>query len=239
MLQPDTDAPTLAHAVTAKLRQAILDGTHRPGHRLTETALARDMQTSRTPVVTALKTLKEQGLVEYAQNRGYWVRKFEVQDVIAAYEIRATLEGLACRRAAERGVGRDAMSALRACLETGAALTAGAGLDERDHRPYQEMNARFHNTILSASGNPRLGDFVRKCHELPLASDRIVFWRSLDIVRRSQADHERIVDAIDQRQGTRAEMLMREHVHEAGEVLRHHWDDVYPLSDEAGKELRP
>ena len=239
MLQSDTDAPTLADAVTAKLRQAILDGTRRPGHRLTETALAQEMQTSRTPVVTALKTLTEQGLVEYAQNRGYWVRKLEVQDVIAAYEIRATLEGLACRRAAERGVGRDAMNRLRACLETGAALTSGAGLDERDHRPYQEMNARFHNILLSASGNPRLGDFVRKCHELPLASDRIVFWRSLDIVRRSQADHERIVDAIDQRHGTRAEMLMREHVHEAGAVLWRHWDEVYPRSDETGKELRP
>ena len=62
---------------------------------------------------------------------------------------------------------------------------------------------------------------------------------SLDIVRRSQADHERIVDAIDQRHGTRAEMLMREHVYEAGEVLRRHWDEVYPRSDEAGKELRP
>lgn len=239
MLQPESDAPTLADAVTERLRRAILDGTRQPGHRLTETALAREMRTSRTPVVTALRTLKEQGLVEYAQNRGYWVRKLEVQDVIAAYEIRATLEGLACRRAAERGVDREIMADLRACLEKGADLTAGPELATSDHRPYQEMNARFHNAIVSASGNPRLGGFVRKCHELPLASDRIVFWRSLEIVRRSHADHVRIVDAIDQRQGTRAEMLMREHVYEAGEVLRRHWDEVYPRSDEAGKELRP
>lgn len=226
MLQPDEEAPTLADAVAKRLRHAIVSGEFSPGERLTESKVAALVEASRTPVAAALKKLTEQGLVRYEQNRGYWVREISVDEVMAAYEIRATLEGLACRRAAEIGAPNAAMKTLRDCLEIGEAITQGDTLDDDQHGPYQEMNARFHATIIEISGNPALPRFVRECHELPFGSDRIVFWRSPEIVRRSHLDHVRIVASIANREGARAEMQMREHVYEAGAVLRDHWDEI-------------
>lgn len=217
----------LGESVMARIRQSILTGYYRPGQRLTETALAEEMQTSRTPVVNALKALCNQSLVRYEPNRGYWVREFSIREVVDAYEVRATLEGLACRLAAERGLSSAALSGLDECIHIGNSITRASELQPGEHAVYQQMNVRFHNAIAEAAGNTQLPDFLRKTQELPLASNRVVMWQSLEIVRRSHDAHVRIVDALRNRQGVRAESLMREHIYEAGQVLRLYWSEVH------------
>ncbi|WP_353233705.1 GntR family transcriptional regulator [Diaphorobacter ruginosibacter] len=217
---------SLGQAVYAKLRQSILSGYYRPGQRLTEIALAEEVQASRTPVVNALKALTEQGLVRYETHRGYWVREFDLGEVLQAYDIRASLEGLACRQAAEKGVARQTLEALDECIRIGRQITRGPELVPQEHAAYQQMNVRFHNAIIEACGNRLLPEFIRKSHELPLASDRVVMWKSVEIVRRSHDDHVRVLDAIRNRQGARAEMLMREHIYEAGQVIARHWPEL-------------
>ncbi len=210
----------------ARIRQSILSGYYRPGQRLTETALAEEVQTSRTPVVNALKALCNQGLVRYEPNRGYWVREFSIREVLDAYEVRASLEGLACRLAAERGLSSAALAGLEECIHIGNSITRGAELQPGEHAAYQQMNVRFHNAISEASGNTQLPHFVRQSHDLPLASNRVVMWQSLEIVRRSHDAHVRIVDALRNRQSARAQALMQEHVYESGQVLRLHWAEL-------------
>ena len=107
---------SIGQLVYSKIRQSILSGYYRPGQRLTEIALAEEMQASRTPVVNALKALTEQGLVRFEANRGYWVREFHLGEVLEAYDIRASLEGLACRQAAEKGVSRPTLEAMDECI---------------------------------------------------------------------------------------------------------------------------
>jgi GntR family transcriptional regulator of vanillate catabolism len=217
---------TLVDSTTSRLRSLILSGIYRPGQRLTETALADEMSVSRTPVVASLKALTEQGLVRYAANRGYWVREFSIDEVLEAYELRATLEGMACRLVAEQGANARDVDAMERCTALGDTILGSGELRAEDHQRYQAMNVDFHTLILQACGNRQLREFVRKTHDLPLASNRVVFWRSIDIVRRSHDAHVRVLDAIKQRQGARAEMLMREHVYEAGQVLRRHWSEI-------------
>lgn len=212
--------------VYAKIRQSILSGYYRPGQRLTEIALAEEMQASRTPVVNALKALTEQGLVRYETNRGYWVREFHLGEVLESYDIRASLEGLACRQAAEKGVSRQTLELLDECIRIGRDITRGPELVPQEHAAYQQMNVRFHNAIVEACCNQLLPGFIRKSHELPLTSDRVVMWKSADIVRRSHDDHVKILDAIRNRQSGRAEMLMREHIYEAGQVIARHWPEL-------------
>ena len=216
----------LGESVVTRIRQQILTGYYRPGQRLTETALAEEVQTSRTPVVNALKALCNQGLVRYEPNRGYWVREFSIREVLDAYEVRASLEGLACRLAAERGLSGTALSGLDECIHIGNSICRGPELQPAEHAAYQQMNVRFHDAIAEAAGNTQLPDFIRKSHELPLASNRVVMWQSVEIVRRSHDAHVRIVDALRSRQGGRAEALMREHIYEAGQVLRLHWAEL-------------
>lgn len=222
-ISASTSSFTLGQTVASRLRNAILAGHYQPGSRLTELGLADDMQTSRTPVIAALKALTEQGLVRYATNRGYWVREFSIEEILEAYDIRATLEGMACRLAAERGLTDAAKNLLEDCVRIGDRVVSEDRLIEEDHDTYRQMNVAFHNTILHASENQQLEEFVRRANEIPLASDRIVMWTSLEIVRRSHDAHTRVLDAIAKGQGMRAEMLMREHVYEAGQVLKTYW----------------
>lgn len=217
---------TLGQTVTTCLRDAILTGHYQPGSRLTELGLAEDMQTSRTPVIAALKALVEQGLVRYASNRGYWVREYSIEEILETYDIRANLEGMACRLAAEHGLSQAAAQLLDDCVRIGERVLSEELLLDEDHEIYRQMNVAFHNTILHASGNQQLGKFVRRANEIPLASDRLVVWTSLDIVQRSHDAHVRVLDAIAKGQGMRAEMLMREHIYEAGQVLKACWPEI-------------
>ena len=95
------------------LRELILSGELKSGERLSELTLVERLGVSRTPVRAALMRLSEEGLVASMPAGGFSVRAFTEADVFDAIEIRGTLEGLAVRFAAERGVSAAQIAALR------------------------------------------------------------------------------------------------------------------------------
>jgi GntR family transcriptional regulator of vanillate catabolism len=210
---------TSASEVAAQLREKILTGDIPPGARMQQVPLSESLGVSRTPLREALAQLASQGLLVYEPNRGYVVRAFSAVEIVAAFEVRARLEGLACNLAARRGLPKEAMQTLRACVADGDRILAKGLLDPLDLQPYRRMNVDFHETIIRGSGNPLIDDHVRQCHNVPLASDRVFVWEDHGIIARSHDDHRRIVDALATRDAERADYLMREHVHFAGLVL--------------------
>ncbi|MEA3066092.1 MAG: GntR family transcriptional regulator, vanillate catabolism transcriptional regulator, partial [Sphingomonadales bacterium] len=90
--------------VVDRLREMILSGEMAGGERLMEVSLSEQLAVSRTPIREALIILAEDGLVEYRPNRGYVVRNFTLSYIMDAYVIRESLEALACRLAAEKGI---------------------------------------------------------------------------------------------------------------------------------------
>lgn len=200
------------------LRERILEGTILPGAVLRQDALAQELGVSRTPLRTALAELARDGLVTYEANRGYAVRSFDVADIRAAFEVRAMLEGLACRLAAAL-ISPAQLDRLQHCVTEGDAILAKGWLDPADLAPYRRLNVEFHETIITASANPWVGDFVTRAHNVPLASDRVFFWEDHAIIHRSHDDHHRILAALRAGQAMRAECLMWEHVINAGDIL--------------------
>lgn len=196
------------------------------GERLEEVPIAERLGVSRTPVRAALTLLATERLIDYQPKRGYVVRRFEAEDVFAAYEVRACMEGLACRQAAERGIPSDSLNLLTACLDEGDRILGKGRLDPDDLQPYQAMNERFHEIIISRSGNPWVERFVLQTHAIPFVSDRVILWHDYGVILRSHDDHHRIVEALATRQGARAEDLMREHVYFAGQFLKANFDRV-------------
>jgi len=210
----------LSQNVTETLRDWILHGRFKPGERIEEVPISLSMGVSRTPVRAALATLVSEGLIDHQPKRGYQVRMFELSDILAAYEVRSVLEGLACRGAAQRGLSTDRIAILRRCLHEGDQILGKGRLDPEDHEPYQKVNVNLHNTLIDAACNPWLGRFAEQAHNIPYASDRIVLWEDHELILRSHGDHHRIVDAIVERDAARAEQLMREHVYYAGVILK-------------------
>lgn len=213
---------TLSQQVTDTLRDWILEGRFLPGERIEEETTARLIGVSRTPVREALANLANEGLIDHQPKRGYMVRVFELEDVLTAYEVRAMLEGLACRRAALRGLSAEQRDRLRYCLNEGDRILSKGVLDPEDHAPYQRMNVELHQILISASSNPWVSRFAEQAGQIPYASGRIVLWDDHALILRSHGDHHRIVEAVLAGDAQRAEYLMREHVYYAGVILKRH-----------------
>src|SRR6202007_3058218 len=114
-----TRAGNRSLSVMDRVREAILCGAVGAGERLNEVQLSRTLSVSRTPVRAALQALAGEGLLDYAPNRGFTVREFPLPAIVDAYEIRASLEGVAARFAAERGLSPDEKATIERSLGAG------------------------------------------------------------------------------------------------------------------------
>lgn len=220
---------TRTQEVVRQIRDLILAGTLGPGDQLTEIAMAQRIGVSRTPIRDALNTLATEGLLIYLPNRGYLVRHFGVQEVLDAFDTRGTLEGMACRVMAERGLSSDLERALEDILERSRIALYEAPWDEASRNDWHALNLDFHFALLDATGNRHLMSTVRQLRRLPRIYDQAMRPRQsselqglfqLDHSRVALAEHIDLLGAIRAGQGTRAEFLMREHVWRNREVLR-------------------
>lgn len=198
------------------IRDLVLDGDISRGERLSEVPLSERLGISRTPIRAALARLEQEGLLERIPSGGYLARGFTTDEVIDALEVRGVLEGTAARLAAERGVEP------RKLIEIGKVVEA---LDETIHpdpaqmqfERYVELNAEFHRLLAALSGSETIRREIERATSLPFASPSafletqeavIVFRRSLI---GGQEQHRAIVQAIEMREGARAEAVTREH----------------------------
>jgi GntR family transcriptional regulator of vanillate catabolism len=203
---------TRSLSVAGRIRTAILSGEIDAGARLHEVKLSDSLGVSRTPVRAALQALSSEGLLDYTPNRGYSVRQFQTSEIFDAYEIRSTLEALAARFAAERGLTDAERTIIEPALTAGDELLAKPQLQDEDRIAYGTINFAFHDAIHVAARCRMLCDMIRLCQSVPQSSHRnVVAFEHAD-VRRRHDDHHRIYDAILMRDSRRAEFLMREHV---------------------------
>jgi len=211
----DTLVRNAGVAATELIRRMIIEGRLQPGQRLKEEELARELGISRTPIREALLTLQAEDLVVATPNRGATVRVHDADDLHDQYELRALLEGFAARRAAER-VTPEQVDVLSASCMRFDALSR-----DDDLRGVVRENLFFHNTILEIANSGRLTALVRKVIELPLVYNSYR-WYSADQMRISVHYHRQIAKAVAEGDADRAELVMKEHLFEARDLLVSH-----------------
>jgi len=236
-----------SESVVVELRDMIMRGEFAAGFHLQEVPLAERMGVSRTPIREALNMLAKEGLLEPGPKRGYKIRTFTIAEIVEAYEVRATLEGMACRLLAETGLPEEVAAKLQDCLAFGDGLIGRGMFSPAEHDPWLEMNNTIHSLLVTASRNAMLVQCVEQTQRVPLASARHVHWYRFDkenyeLARSAHRDHHAIVDAILHRQAGRAEARMREHIHFSQELVREHFknqtvgfDTVVPIGTERAK----
>ncbi|MEG0001457.1 MAG: GntR family transcriptional regulator, partial [Comamonas sp.] len=153
-----------------KIRELILQGRLAPGTRITEAALSEMLGLSRTPVRQALPALEKDGLLTPVGKRGFAVRAFTHEESLTALETRGTLEGMAAKIAAERGLRADIQAEFHACLIQGDAILADRDDISASNYAYGEMNARFHRLLLQAADRPLISELVERCAVVPFVS---------------------------------------------------------------------
>ncbi|MBK9683111.1 MAG: GntR family transcriptional regulator [Betaproteobacteria bacterium] len=222
----DLAEPSQTVRVQLRLRELILGGELKPGARIAELTLVELLGASRTPIRMALVRLQEEGLLEALPHGGFAVKDFSEYDIHDAIELRGTLEGLCARLAAERGVSTVLMTEARDCVEQIDALLAAPSLSEESFTGYVQHNGRFHDLLAEMSGSDMVRRQLERAKTLPFASPNgFVLARSTgadarDALVVAQAQHRGVLDAIRQREGSRAESLMREHARIAHGNLR-------------------
>ncbi len=213
--------PTRSKSAVNALRAMVLAGEFSPGDRLQENMLAERLGTSRTPVHSALTTLATEGLIIYEPHCGYVVRKFDINDVIRAIDVRMVLEGLAAKTVATLGLNEASRNTLRDNLELSQHVLHERTWDDEAQREWFKLNRQFHDAILAAADNPYLTNLVVQVRAIPNVFDHTR--RHLEhgdlskLYRREQSqqallDHRAIVDALQQRQVERAEFLLKDHI---------------------------
>lgn len=140
----------LSAQVKDTLLQWILEGELRPGARIVETKVARDLGTSQAPVREALRDLATLGLVEVDPFRGARVREPATEELVEAMELRGELEAIAARSAVGR-IGGVELEALSTMIDDMRA-SAAAG----DAHAQAVANRAFHAAVIAASGNRTL-----------------------------------------------------------------------------------
>lgn len=219
---------TRTENVIQRLRDMVIDGELSPETHLHEAALAQKLGVSRTPVRDALRVLANENLLIYSPNRGYVVKGFGLQDILDAYDVRGTLEAMAARVCAERGLGAEAEKLLVETVQRSERIMQAGRWESDEQQEWRRLNSAFHFGIADETRNQHLILTARQMRRLPgifdprLEPQNAVFQSiySFERARQSHVEHCEILDAVQQRQGSRAESLMREHVYRNRELVR-------------------
>jgi DNA-binding GntR family transcriptional regulator len=206
-LRPIRQPDSLVQRAFEALEESIVRGAIKPGSRLFEAGIARELAISRGPIREAIRRLEERGLVIRTHLKGAVVLELSADEVLELSLIREQVEGLAARLAATR-VTADDVRELEGLLAGHQQRTEERGFVEY-FQPVGELD--FHYRIVKGADSDRLLRlFVREIY-YPI---RLYRFRSSTQGRAKAAlqEHWAILDAIRSRDAELAERLMREHV---------------------------
>jgi DNA-binding GntR family transcriptional regulator len=177
-----------------------------------ETAIARELGVSQSPVREALRDLDQLGLVVHEPNRGCSVRRVSSRELREAFPVRAALEALAASLAAEQLTDAD-IARLEALLDEMVAAARAS-----DPLAQAHANARFHATIVAAAGNATL---ERQWSLLePFARTYLTSVQADADLEELAERHRPIVAALRTRDGALAARVMHDHLIQAAALVQ-------------------
>lgn len=198
--------------IAEDVKEDIINGRYKPEQRLREAKLAEKYSVSKTPVREALRHLESIGFVEIVPHTMAHVKKIDKKEVQNLYRIQSVLEGLAGREAIPN-LNKDHFEK----MEKYATLLEKYSL-EKNSIEYEKVNFNFHSIFWNASDNERLIKLVYNIRE-QLQRFRSITRRYPERFKNLAADHRKILEAAVQRDGEKAEGLLRRHVEKQSKYI--------------------
>lgn len=187
------------------LKNMIIDRKLLPGDKIRQEKLARKLGISRTPLVSAIKYLEHEKLIESKPRRGYFVRLFTMQEMVSIFELREVLEGLSARRAAQH-ITDPQINRLNKFFKQ-----FDPSSDISDYKAYSRQDRNFHNFVVDVAAKEFLKNILQTYNIISFSYQVV---SSEGLVRRpSETIHEHlsVIRAISNRDSDAAENLMRLH----------------------------
>ena len=206
--------PNLAEQVRTAIVSEIASGKLKPGERIIQEQIAQELGVSRQPVQQALLLLKNQGVLRDAAGRGLIVAQLDPGHVRNMYDIRAVIEGLAFRKAAENNPERAKKlgPALIQIGRKGVKSGAVAAMIAAD--------MKFHDFIYELSENPLIAPSM----DVQWTNTQRVMGEVLmrdETPRDIWDQHEAMLAAVMAGDGAKAETLARQHITQAADFMIH------------------
>lgn len=195
----------LRDVVFNTLRQAILRGQLKPGQRLMEIQLAKQLGVSRTPVREAIRKLELEGLVVTVPRKGAEVAEITEQDLKDVIEVRCALEELAVALACER-ITKEQIVQLKE-LVTGFKQLMKLG----DITELAENDVRFHDIIFGATGNQRLIQLINNLRE-QMYRYRLEYLKDVTEHEQLVREHEQIIESLQKHNLEAAKRIIHSHI---------------------------
>lgn len=187
------------------VKAMINDRRLAPGEKISQEKLAGELGISRTPLISALKYLEKEKLVEAKPRRGFFVRVFDREEMISIFELREVLEGLAARRAAMAVNDRQIQ-------QLGQFFSDFTGKGSiTDYRDYCREDRRFHNFVTAIAAREFLASILSSYNIISFSYQLV---SSEGLVRspdETLGEHMAIINAICNRDPQAAESMMRRH----------------------------
>lgn len=204
--------PNLVDQVKDALLEEITSGKLSPGERIIQEHIAQALGVSRQPVQQALLLLRNQGVLKDAGGRGLIVAPLDADHVAHIYEMRAVIEGLACRLAATHRA-EQARKQGEAIIEAGRKAVASGAVAKMI-----AADIRFHEFLYGLSGNPLIG---------PAMDTHLTYTQRVmgEVLVQDQEprdiwdQHAKILAAIVSGKADLAEKLAKEHLMQASHFM--------------------
>jgi len=204
------------------LKKMIIDRKLLPGDKIPQEKLARELGISRTPLVSAIKYLEQEKLVEARPRRGYFVRFFSMQEMVSIFELREVLEGLAARRAA-RHISDPQVNQLYKFFHQ-----FDPSLDITDYKGYSREDRGFHNFVVDVGSKEFLKSILLTYNIISFSYQVISSEGLVRPPNETIHEHLSVIRAIGNRDSDAAENLMRLHFKKTIATLKKEIENQQP-----------
>ena len=202
--------------LVAQVRESILGeitaGQLAPGERIIQEQIAQALGVSRQPVQQALLLLRNEGALRDAPGRGLIVAPLLADEVQHMYDMRAVIEGLAARLAAERNAERAASQG-PALIDAGRKAVSSGSIAKM-----VAADMRFHQFIYALSGNPLIAPAMAMHWTQTQRVMGEVLVRD-ETPRDIWDQHAKLLHAIARADAAKAELLARGHITQAARFM--------------------
>jgi|SRR5690554_2514159 len=198
--------------ILSTMRQAIVSKQFKPGERITERILSEHFKTSTTPVKEALRILEAEGLIRTIPRKGTFISDFSSMHLLEMFNIRAALEGLAAKFAAEKATKKD-ITDMENILKKASKL-----IKANDYHKLVVINTLLHKSIRIAANNYYLQHLIDSI----VSYDNIVRKAALNFREEQEVgwrEHSLVVEAIKNQKPEEAEERIRNHIIRSGKLV--------------------
>ena len=212
------DYELLSRKVYRILKERIIKGNLKPGEKILEVNIAKQLGVSRTPVREALRELAAEGLVRTEPNLGMIVIDFSIEDLQEVLKIRKLLEGFATSIAAKK-INKEEIKKIEKIIKK-----MSISISKNDVLVYSDLNAEFHNLIFNICGNKRLikiyDNLSNSEHRFRIRSLR----NNPERLKYSLKEHQEILEALKRKDSEQAYKLGQKHIENILENILAHED---------------